>query len=145
MNTLKNFNENTKGMSVIYKTKSFMWALKYAWQRAWRGYDDTEVFGLNDAFIERMLPIIKDFRENNVALFYDNEKERIMTETETNRIVDQMLYFLINSDENVWLGSGLDPRYKEDFEKIQEIGKTARSNQQSFLEMFVKYFSQLWY
>lgn len=145
MNTLKNFNENTKGMSVIYKTKSFMWALKYAWQRAWRGYDDTEVFGLNDSFIQRMLPIMKDFRRNNMGLFCDGYN--VLTMKQTNEIIDEMIDLLEHSDENAWMKKfSIEDMDKDEVKKeIQQMEYQAHDNQHKFLNLFVKQFDQLWY
>ena len=68
---LREFKKTYKDCSLRYKAKELYWQLKYAWQRAWRGYDDVEVFELSGRFTERMLLILKDFRKNNVGLFGD--------------------------------------------------------------------------
>lgn len=78
---LREFRETYKGASFTYKVKELWWQLRYAWQRAWRGYDYMDTFELCFRFRERIVPILKDFRENNVGLFYDSEKHRNLTLT----------------------------------------------------------------
>lgn len=145
MNTLKDFHKNVEGMGVVYKAKAFGWALKYAWQRAWGGYDDVDVFSLNDSFIERMLPIMKDFRENNFALFCD--ENNVLTMKETNKILDDMINLLEHSDPNVWMDNIPVEQIgtKEARETINTVEQEAYANQKRFLELFVKNFDQLWY
>lgn len=138
---LKDFCKTHKGYSFLFKMKQLYWQIKYAWQRAWNGYDNTDIFELNNNFIQKMLPIMKDFRKHNVGLFYDTDNCKPLNKEETNEIINKMVYLLENSDENAWLD--LDIPY--DYDKMNEMEDKARENQKEFLNMFVKWFDQLWY
>ena len=67
---LNGFLERTKGASLRYKLREFWWQLRYAWQRAWRGYDFTDVFELGYNFTAKMPVLLAEFLKNNVGLFY---------------------------------------------------------------------------
>ena len=145
---LRGFHSNYKGASFGYRLKELRWQLHYAWQRAWRGYDDTEVFDFCFTFMERIIPILKDFRERNIALWIedrgtDNYKE--LTEDQTNEIIDRMIYLAENSDSDAWVDMDLDPNDEDDFIKIEEIAKRNNENEKEFLRLFCEYFPQMWY
>lgn len=145
---LRGFHSNYKGASFGYRLKELRWQLHYAWQRAWRGYDDTEVFDFCFIFMERIIPILKDFRERNIALWIedrgtDNYKE--LTEDQTNEIIDRMIYLAENSDSDAWVDMDLDPNDEDDFIKIEEIAKRNNENEKEFLRLFCEYFPQMWY
>lgn len=81
---LNGFLERTKGASLRYKLREFWWQLRYAWQRAWRGYDFTDVFELGYNFTAKMPVLLAEFLKNNVGLFYDTEADKQLDEEETN-------------------------------------------------------------
>ena len=80
------FLERTKGASLRYKLREFLWQLRYAWQRAWRGYDFTDVFELGYNFTAKMPVLLAEFLKNNVGLFYDAEADKQLDEEETNAV-----------------------------------------------------------
>lgn len=80
---LNGFLERTKGASLRYKLREFWWQLRYAWQRAWRGYDFTDVFELGYNFTDKMPVLLAEFLKNNVGLFYDVEADKQLDEEET--------------------------------------------------------------
>ena len=41
--------------------REFCWELRYAWHRAWRGYDDVDMFECFEMFRRRMIRIMEDF------------------------------------------------------------------------------------
>ena len=41
---LRDFHKTYKGASFGYRLRELRWQLRYAWQRAWRGYSDVDVF-----------------------------------------------------------------------------------------------------
>lgn len=150
---LREFRKEYKKAKLTYKIKSLWWEIRYAWQRAWRGYDDTEVFELSYKFTERMIQILKDFRENNIALFPNpdykdtvNYTDISLNEKETNAVIDEMIYHFENSDINAWTEkTDLIPSREGDMEKITEFEKTAIEHEKQALAMFVKWFDCLWY
>lgn len=88
---LNGFLERTKGASLRYKLREFWWQLRYAWQRAWRGYDFTDVFELGYNFTAKMPVLLAEFLKNNVGLFYDAEADKQLDEEETNAVIKEMI------------------------------------------------------
>ena len=150
---LREFSKEYKKARITYKIKSLKWELRYAWQRAWRGYDDVEVFDLSYKFIERMTQILKDFRKNNIALFPNPDYQDTvhltdisLSEKETNDVLDEMINHFENSDINAWTEEAdLTPSRKGDMEKICKFEKNAMEHEKQALAMFVKWFDCLWY
>lgn len=66
---LNNAWRMTKGMSFFWRVENLFWELRYAWQRAWRGYDDVEIFDLSFAFFCRMPVLLRQFKACNISLF----------------------------------------------------------------------------
>lgn len=48
--------------------RELRWELKYAWRRAWRGYDDADMFECFEMFRRRMIRILEDFINNGNGL-----------------------------------------------------------------------------
>lgn len=150
---LREFVKEYKKARLTYKIKSLRWELRYAWQRAWRGYDDVEVFDLSYKFVERMTHILKDFKENNIALFPNSDYQGTnplsdisLNEKETDAVLDEMIYHFENSDINAWPEkTDLDPSREGDMEKITEFENNAMEHEKQALAMFVKWFDCLWY
>lgn len=106
---LNGFLERTKGASLRYKLREFWWQLRYAWQRAWRGYDFTDVFELGYNFTAKMPVLLTEFLKNNVGLFYDAEADKQLDEEETNVVIKEMIFYFENCDEDhvycrLWCG-----------------------------------------
>lgn len=97
---LRNALKHTKGASLRYKLRTLYWEMRYAWQRAWRGYDFTDVFELGYNFAARMPILLREFKENNVALFTDHESHTTLTEEETDKVLDDMIFYFENCDED---------------------------------------------
>lgn len=97
---LNSFLERTKGASLRYKLRELWWQLRYAWQRAWRGYDFTDVFELGYNFTAKMPVLLTEFLKNNVGLFYDTEADKQLDEEETNAVIKEMIFYFENCDED---------------------------------------------
>lgn len=144
MKCLKDFNKNFKGYSLWNKIKELFWQIRYAWQRAWRGYDNADVFNLDVEFTKRMLPILKNFKQDNIGCWYDKINNRWMTLEETNSIVQKMIDLLEHCDENEWLDMNLNLIEDKDYELIKEIELKAYKNRKEFLKIFSEWFDCLW-
>lgn len=90
---LDSFLERTRGMSLRYKLRELWLQLRYAWQRAWRGYDFTDVFELGYNFTAKMPVLLTEFMKNNVGLSY-------LEEEETNAVIKEMIFYFENCDED---------------------------------------------
>ena len=97
---LCNALEIIKGSGLRWKIKTLYWEFRYAWQRAWRGYDFTDVFELGYNFATKMPELLGEFKKYNNALFTDRESLTTFTEEETDRVLDDMIFFFENCDED---------------------------------------------
>ena len=157
---LKNFWKNNKKNSLKWKLKNLRWELRYAWKRAWDGYDDMDMIEMFDCFIERYKAILKDFREYHWGLFVVPEEYRDslnkfeFDEEETNIIIDMMIYHLEMMDENhvekILYGKNVcDDDYeilkgKDAIDRAKRIYSVMEQNKNAFMKLFSLFFYQLW-
>ena len=128
---LKGFFKRSEGMSFIPKLNELKYELKYAWQRAWRGYDDTDVFGFGDKIIEKITLILGDFIESSVGYPSD------LTEEEWENILKEMLSYFRNADENY-----VDENYN--FDNILDQYNFMQGNLEEGMKLFTKHYYSLW-
>jgi len=60
----KEFIKENEGSRIRYKFRMFKHEMKCAWQRAFRGYDDIELWNLDKVFVERYIEILNKWLEN---------------------------------------------------------------------------------
>lgn len=148
---LNNAWRMTKGMFFHWRIQRLFWELRYAWQRAWRGYDDVEIFDLGFSFLQRMPVLLRQFKACNISLFHDHEHDRDMTEEETNAVIDKMIWYFDNCDENtvidrLYPGISLqDYGSRLTWVDYQTIVDEVRRCRTEALRMFSQYCCQLWY
>lgn len=131
---LRDALKDLKGAKLRWKINRIVWELRYAWQRAWRGYDDLDVFALDHRFYERMLLVLPEFKKRNVAEWPG------ITEEEQNQIINQLIYcFEHYNDEFVEIelyGTMYDDL---PIEKITKLYETQHEKLQEGLDLFAKY------
>lgn len=141
----------TKGMSFFWRVQRLFWELRYAWQRAWRGYDDVEIFDLGFAFFSRMPVLLRQFKACNISLFYDDEHDCDMTEEETDAIIDKMIWYFDNCDENTVIDRLYPDISLQDYgarltwADYKAIADEVRRCRAEALRLFSQYCCQLWY
>lgn len=155
---LKGSWKELKGCSFRYRIKQLKWNLRYAWQRAWRGWDDVEVFNMDVSFIEKYKEILKYYRINHHCLFNVPEEYRDIfnkwhfNDVETNVIIDTMIFHLemMNEDhvEKMLYGKNV---YDDDYDpkdynidKCKHISSIVDQNKNTFMELFNTFFWDLW-
>ena len=79
MTGLKYFNQKYEGCWLHRKLRFFFRELKYAWQRAWKGYDDTALWSFSDAFRDWVIPVL----EEKIEIIQDNEECCWLPDTDT--------------------------------------------------------------
>lgn len=157
---LKDYWKDNKKCSLKWKLKNLKWELRYAWKRAWDGYDDMDMIEMFDCFIERYKDILKDYKKYHHGLFTvpqeyrDSFNKLYFDEEETDIIIDMMIYHLEMMDENhvekILYGKNVyDDDYeilkgKELIDKVKRIGSVMEQNKNSFMELFSLFFYQLW-
>lgn len=157
---LKGSWKETKGCNLIYRLRDLKWNLKYAWQRAWRGWDSRDMFNIHTSFIDRRKEILKAYREKHYTLLNIPEEYRPMfgnrfffDEDETNTILDTLIFHLDMMDEDyvekVLYGKNVyddDYDFKQDFslEKTKRIAAVVEQNKNAFMKLFTLFFWHLW-
>ena len=147
---LNGFRDKYKGCKFSYKLKQLRWELRYAWRRAWKGFDDQDIFNLNDQFIDRMIVLLTEYNKH-VSLFVDPESPKgelkYFTEEETRQVVEKMIWYFENCKEEV-VGERL---YGEDWMDTKDVNvnesiydEMLRCKNIAF-KMLSDYFYQLWY
>lgn len=140
-----------KGFRMGFRLREMMWELRYAWQRAWRGYDSTDVFELGFNFISLMPVLLREFRSKTIALLPDPDHPgKAHTEEETQRILDEMIFCFENCDEDVvWervVGKPLSEISDYDIlESMKSVSEEMQRNYKRAMELFSKYAWHLWY
>ena len=156
---LKGSWKRTKGCRLRHRISELRWDIKYAWRRAWKGYDARDVFAMNDMFVDRYKEILKDYKECHHCLFNVPKEYKGMlnndyfNEEETDIIIDMMIYHLemMNEDyvERLLYGKNIyddDYDWSKDFniEKYQRIASIVSQNKNLFMELFRVFFWELW-
>ena len=161
---LKDYWKNNKKNSLKWKLKNLRWELRYAWRRAWYGYDDMDIIEMYASFIERYKAILKDYRENHMGLFNVPEEYKkeynynrdFFDEEETDAIIDTMIYHLEMMDEdNVEKALYGTSIYDDNFsveeyvkeysiEKMQHISSVMVHHKNEFMKLFSMFFYELW-
>lgn len=147
---LKGTLKHVKGYSLKWKIKTIYWQLRYAWQRAWRGYDSVDVFELGFVFTRKMVFLLKDFKKNNNALFpdLDNPNRDSLTLEETNAVIDEMIFYFENCDEDFVYERlyGVDP-YEDVYsrEKWKAVREEYNRCWDEAMKLFSKWSMCLWY
>lgn len=125
---LKNMFKGLQGASLGYRLRHIKYELKYAWQRAWRGYDDSMVFNLDYGFVELYREILKDFKKNLHGY------PGTTTEEEWDD-VDDVLDEIIGS---------LDRIYYVLFKSDNDDADLVEQEKDRFFELFKEHFWSLW-
>ena len=163
---LKDFFVSSKNnkMKLRHFFRELGWELKYAWDRAWIGYDDVDMFGFSEMFRIRMIRILEDFiKYGNGLLNLPKESEHYnellkifhkghFDEESTELIYKTMIFHLQMMDEcfveKVLFGNNV---YDDDYEigcrSIEErkrISSVIRQNKNAFMKLFSLFYFDLW-
>ena len=140
------------------------WELKYAWRRAWFGYDDVDMFECFEMFRRRMIRIMEDFIRHGHGLLnlpqeseHYNEllkkfPERCFDEENTKLIYQTMIFHLQMMDEDyvekILYGNNVyDDNYEVGCRSIEDhkrIYSVMRQNKNAFMKLFSLFYYDLW-
>lgn len=142
--------------------RELRWELRYAWRRAWIGYDDTDMFECFEMFRRRMIRILEDFIKHGNSLFniptqsehYDELLKKFpqgyFDEEHTELIYRTMIFHLQMMDENyvekILYGNNDDDyeigcRSIEDHKRINSV---MEQNKDAFMKLFSLFYYHLW-
>lgn len=112
--------------------------IKWAFQRMFRGYDDTETWELYYNFITRYKKILTRYRKKHCGYPGD------LTEEEWDAIIDRMIHYLDMMDEQYVkkiLCKDMPEDYVPSCATIHEINNRYKDE---FFQMFSEWFYNLW-
>lgn len=138
--------------------------LKYAWRRAWFGYDDVDMFDCFEMFRRRMIRILEDFIKYGTSLLNLPKQsehyeellkkfpEEYFDEQATQIIYQTMIFHLqmMNDDyvEKVLYGKNIDDDEYEigcrSMEEHKRISLVVRQNKDAFMKLFSLFYFDLW-
>ena len=144
--------------------RELRWELKYAWRRAWIGYDDVDMFECFEMFRRRMIRIMEDFIRHGHGLLnlpqeseHYNEllkkfPERCFDDKNTKLIYQTMIFHLQMMDEDYvekkLYGSNVyDDDYEVGCRSIEDhkrIYSVMRQNKNAFMKLFSLFYFDLW-
>lgn len=144
--------------------RELRWQLKYAWRRAWYGYDDVDMFECFEMFRRRMIRILEDFiKYGNGLLNLPKESEyydellkifpdRSFDEENTKSIYQTMIFHLKMMDKNyvekMLYGNNIyDDNYEIGCRSIEDdkrIYSVVRQNKNAFMKLFSLFYYDLW-
>jgi len=155
---LKGSWKETKGWKLTHRLRELKWDLKYAWQRAWRGWDSRDMFNMDTSFIDRQKEILKRYREVHSGLFNvpveyrDKFSQDYFEDDDTDMIIDTMIFHLemMNEDyvKKLLYGKNVYDNYYDwknyTIEKTKRISSIVNQNKEAFMKLFNIFFWQLW-
>ena len=151
-----------------YKPRRFFrelrWQLKYAWSRAWIGYDDVDFFECYEMFRRRMISVLEDFIKHGHGLLnlpresehYDELLKRFpcgnFDEESTELVYRTMILHLQMMDadyvEKKLYGNNVyDDDYKvgcRSIEDYKRISSVTQQNKDAFMKLFSLFYYDLW-
>ena len=158
---LKDFfiNSRKEKIRLRHFFRKLRWELKYAWCRAWRGYDDVDFFECFEMFRRRMIRIFEDFINHGHGLLnlpnqsehYDELLKRFpkgyFDEKNTELIYQTMIFHLQMMDEDyvekILYGDNV---YNDDYkvEDYKRINSVMKQNKDAFMKLFSLFYYNLW-
>lgn len=163
---LKDFFDNNinKKRRLRHFFKELPWELRCAWSRAWKGYDDVDMFECFEMFRRRMIWILEDFIEHGYSMLsipaqsehYEELLKRFpegyFYKEYTDLIYQMMIYHLQMMDrdyvEKILYGNNAsDENYEsgcrsmEDYKKISSV---MEQNKDAFMKLFSLFYYNLW-
>lgn len=163
---LKDFFTNNKKRERNFRSffRNLRWELKYAWRRAWYGYDDVDMFEFFEMFRRRMIRILEDFIKYGHAYLtvpiqseHYNDLVKIFSEghfdeEHTKLIYQTMIYHLHMMDEDyvekILYGNNIyDDDYEigcRNMEDYNRISSVMMHNKDAFMKLFSLFYYHLW-
>lgn len=140
------------------------WQLRYAWRRAWYGYDDVDMIECFEMFRRRMIRILEDFiKYGNGLLNLPKESEHYnellkrfpnvhFDDDNTKLIYQTMIYHLQMMDEDyvekILYGNNVyDDDYEVECRSIEDykrIYSVMQQNKDAFMKLFSLFYYDLW-
>lgn len=139
----------------FYSLKQFCKEIKWAWQRATRGYDDRMIWDLHDWCLQHMIVGLRELIANNEygsICKRDKEGNRVgdwLSVEQTNNIYRMILKHLLLSEEEFYQNYMYGDKWYEVGEEYLEpnpkdVSMSCQEHLIEGLELFKRYFYDLW-
>ena len=125
---LKDFKNKIKGGGIKHFIRELRYELKFAWQRVWKGYDDTFWWSMDTVFIELYYHLFNDMVKSSMSHPHE------LTYMEWNNILKEMRDLLAGAH---WEDKDYNTWDEIDFDKV-------KASKDEFFKVFSKYFYDLW-
>ena len=143
MRSLKDAWKNHRGSGLKFRINELLWDIKYAFQRAWRGYDDTDVFNMDTNLRKRFVTLLKELDKIRHTSFSESNFSKPITIETTNK--DEYTSSIINKMIGLANYSCWDDFVEEEGgEDYSELNDKAQKTLSELLDMLKIYFWQLW-
>lgn len=157
---LKYFWEQYEGCSVRRKLYMLKRELKFAFKRAWIGYDPIDVFDFNSRFQKRTILALEELKKKHYGLwlvpkeseYYEligepqfnefNDAIKIFNKGDIELIIDIMIWHLKMMDEDfvekqLYGNCVYDDNYEpKGIEDLKKIGYIMEQNKRCFMKLF---------
>lgn len=140
---LKSFKTQFPRYRILKNFCSLLTEIKYAWQRAWRGYDDIALWNMNDFLDIILYEFIRFYKNDGVGypMFYNDSKK---SEMKWDQILDTLWDKLKFINVDPWDAYYTDEDYgKEHVNHVLEIERLqsiARREVYAILSIYIDCF-----
>lgn len=163
---LKNIGLSIEGVGLRNKVSTIKRELRYAAERAWKGYDITDVFECSFNFQKWMINVLEEFNKYHECLFWVPEESehykelgmpegsrRCFNEEETRAIISTMIWHLKMMDTDfcekaLFRSCIYDDDYEVGCRSVEDwkrISSVVKQNKKCFMKLFDLFFWDLWY
>ena len=98
---LRYYFKKTAGAGLIWKIRALGFEMKFAWQRAWRGYADPDAWDIFHEVTVTLPMLLRKLRQCHHTLFVDPETNSALSLEETQAVMDELIFCLENCNEDV--------------------------------------------
>lgn len=145
---LRYYRKKTAGAGVKWHIQALVLELKHAWQRAWNGYSDADVWDISGLILDTLPVVLSEYREYHHALFIDEITGKSLSKEETDAVIDELIFYLKNCNEEVVYERlfGINPYAENDINRArwrQVANERKRCKNEAFA-LLSKWIWQLW-
>jgi hypothetical protein len=134
-------------MRLIYKIKELPYKLKMAWQRATKGYCDSDSWDIYTWFSTNIVLLLTEMRNNRHGYPYliKNDKGDMFTDEDWGEVLTEMITcFRMVNDNSIWERKLDNPSDKIILQDLKEDSQIKQHYLERGMELFTKYFWDLW-
>jgi hypothetical protein len=145
---LRYYFKKTAGAGLRWKIRALFYELKYACQRAWKGYADPDTWDISNEITVTLPVLLKEYRKVHQTLFIDELTGQALSMEETDAIIDQLIFYLENCDEDVIYERifGISPYDEPTVNKMRwkQVATERQRCKNEAMRLLTKWIWQLW-